>query len=74
MYGVCRRTSQSEKSGKSLSGSGKTGAEVAYSWIFHPDWLLSVDDVLYNNGWMDAALFLSYCNGGKFVGMDYGTW
>ena len=59
-YGVCSGTSQPEKSGEGLSGIGKAGTEVAYSWICDPDRLLSSDDVLYNGGRLDAALFLSY--------------
>ena len=45
---------------------------MAYSWICDPDRLLSSDDVLYNGGRLDAALFLSYGDR-KVRGNGFGT-
>ena len=41
-----------------LSGTGKTGPEVAHPRLPHPHWLLSAHDVLHHRGRLDAALFL----------------
>ncbi len=68
-YGVCGRTSQSEKCGTFLSSVGKTRTEVAFAWMACDGWELSVDDVLYNGFRMDAPLFL-YGSKGWFSGKD----